>query len=108
MTKNQEYTEEEVPNEWEDWGKAVESNPDSWGDVFLDNMQYIVTYQWKEQESFLDENGVTSLFPSLNSYQTFKDLKELWQLENIFILPEQNTVSFLELQEILLTITLRP
>ena len=89
MTKNQEYTEEEVPNEWEDWGKAVESNPDSWGDVFLDNMQYIVTYQWKEQESFLDENGVTSLFPSLNSYQTFKDLKELWQLENIFILPEQ-------------------
>lgn len=87
MTKDQTYRKEEVPNEWEDWNKAVENNPDVWGDVFLDNMQNITAYQWKGQESFLDEDG--GLFPSLNSYQAFRDLKELWQLEDIFILPEQ-------------------
>ena len=89
MTEGQKYEIEEAPNQWEDWSKAVNSYPDFWGDVFLDNVQNITSYQWKGEESFFYEDDITTLVPSENSYQEFRDLKKFWQLENIFILPEK-------------------
>ncbi len=90
MTEGKEFTEE--PDPYEDWEKAVAAHPDWWGAAYLGGMGDIRVYQWKEEPDFQKEDGITDFLSTPGSYVNFRDVKEDWILEGLFI-PLENKYS---------------
>ena len=84
QTAGKEY--EEAPDALADWNQVLETHPDQWGDAWLGNLDNAKVYQWKEEAAFISGEGVTNFLPKPDSYVNFRDVKEQWQLEKLFIL----------------------
>ena len=76
---------EEAPDALADWNQVLETYPDEWGDAWLGSLDNTKVYQWKEEAAFTSEEGVTSFLPEPGSYVNFREVKEQWLLEKLFI-----------------------
>ena len=83
QTVGKEY--EEAPDALADWNQVRETHPDQWGDAWLGSFDNAKVYQWKGEAAFTSEEGVTNFLPKPDSYVNFRDVKEQWQLEKLFI-----------------------
>lgn len=88
MTEGEEFATR--PGGVEDWNKVVEEYPDAWGSAYLGSMGNANVYQWKDEEKFVEKDGVSTFKPEPDTYVNFRDVKENWQLEKLFIPIDKN------------------
>lgn len=83
QTAGKEY--ETAPDGMADWNQVVKDYPDQWGNAWLGSFGNAKVYRWKEETVFTSEEGVASFLPKPDSYVNFRDVKEQWELEKLFI-----------------------
>ena len=92
MTEGKEYTS--PPGGVADWNQVLEKIPDVWGYAFLGGLESKPSvYQWKEVTAFANVDGITTLLPVAKTYVRFKDVKEYWEVEDLFIMENDHYAS---------------
>ena len=85
MTEGKEFSS--APDGLADWNQVRAAIPDLWGDTFLGGLESKpLVYQWKDKPDFSKEDKVTSLLPTARTYIPFRDVKEHWDAEKLFIM----------------------
>lgn len=84
MVSDMEFERDNPPDEEEDWEKAKELYPDEWDGAYLDNLDDLPVYEWKNDIRFAEKSGVCTFIPLNDSYQKFKSLKKDMEFQKQF------------------------